>query len=393
MFEALSSLKPPTTTRLTPEQLAQQRSHRLAVQIGISNAMARASLSGAVANAQTVTADFADIRRLRHTIRAEGLTRSLMAFISHGPRGLPRVAPALPATETLDAVPVGPSDPRAREALEAIDRLLDTEPEAVADHIRAGADSIGAILDVTERQLKDYGMAVSHYLVSLEGCDAPEAAEGLAESTLEAMPADCARSCIDALPDVLPELDAVVSDPTNRDATDAHQAKMAKVVERVGAHAGLTTDPDNPHQLCLCDRSDAMTPVSDTFAAHGYTLETVIALLKRADVLLDTVHGLIDRKEEVLDRLQGAATMVVEIDNDVPPAVDGAIVIEDDDDDDDEPAEEGGVLTQADVIQCHATAHMSCIAAVTETTVLVVQNVLAVAEHVDQFVQSRCLSE
>jgi hypothetical protein len=389
MFEGLSSLKPPVSARLTPEQLAWQRVHRAAVQIGIQNVKARASLLAAMTNAQTVTAEFADVRRLRHTIRAEGLTRSLLAFVSHG---LPRAAPGLPSTETLDAVPVGRSDPRAKEALEAIDQLLDTEPEAVADHIRTGADSIGVILDVTERQLKDYGMAVSHYLVSLEGCDAPEVAEGLAESTLEALPADCARSCIDALLDVLPELDAVVSDPTDRDATDAHQAKMAKVVERIGAHAGLTADPDNPHQLSLCDRSDAMSPVSDTFAAHGYTLETVIALLKRADVLLDTVHGLIDRKEEVLDRLQGAATMVVAIDNDVPPAVDGAIVI-DVDDDDDEPAEEGGVLTQADVIQCHATAHMSCIAAVTETTVMVVQNVLAVAEHVDQFVQGRCPSE
>jgi len=381
MFEALSVLKP-APVLLSPEQMAVMMVHHKAIETSLRNGEARSRLLSTTTSLNRVAKDFADLRRLKKIVKTEGLNRSLLSFVNPVRGGLSRIIPGLPAIETMDMVPVDASDPRAQDAISGIDQVLDTEPEVIADHIRTGADTVDTILCVVQDQTKEYGPLVSHYLLSLEDCSDTAVTEGLSDSTLNAIPYEHACACVEALLDVLPEIDAVIVCPTESDAVEAHLEKMTKLVDRVGSYVGIAVDPEDPHQLCLCERAPQSMPVEDRLESHGYTVENTIGLLKTSDNLLDALNGLIGRKDEICSQFVDAAVMIASIDNDVPPSVDNAIAPEPE-----EPAQEGGDLTQADIIQSHASSHMCCISAVTEAAVAAVQNVLSVADHIYQFCQ------
>lgn len=365
MFSGLRVLGKPVSAPMSTEAVAQMRDRHAALQAAHRYTTARCAIVTGLAQMKEGAHDFSDLRRLGRVIKKHGINRPLMAFAA-----AEAVATGLPSMESLDVVPAGAGDPRTQDAILGIDTTLDTEAGLVADWVRTGADNIDTLLSSTASQIQGFGDAISYYLNALEERDVAPI-----DGELTAVPFEETLSCIVALLEVFPDLDALVSDPTDRDAMDAHKAKLAKIVATIGPHTGIALDPGNPHQLI--DGPAGTTPSTSTFSSLGYTVENLISLLRKTDNLIDEVNGLIERKDAIVGQLTGAATLVASIDNDVPPAVDNAI-------DDDEGDESFGVdidLTQADVINHHVSSHLCCISTAIDKAVCAVQNVLAVAEH------------
>jgi hypothetical protein len=372
MFSGLPILAAPVVRRQPPETIARLHERSLAHQAGVQHARARAALVLSLTKATALTQDFTGLRQLRAVIRTYGLSKPLMVLANPGLR---RSITNLPGLESLDLVGADGDDPRTRDTIAGLDTTLDAETGLVADWVRCGADNIDSLLTATADQVQGLGDAVGHYIEVLDDVDDSDA---LSSSTLEVVPFDRTTACIRALLDVLPGIDAAVADPTDRDAMDTHKAKLAGLVEVLGEHTGLSIDVTNPHQLQLDD--PVTGSVVDTFASHGYTADNVGDLLEKAEALLAALQDLLARKDTILAQFEAAAAAVAAVDNDVPPAVDDAIIA---DGDGDEALSNGRGMTQADVIHSHVSSHMCCLAAVTDAAVRSVQNALCVAQHVD----------
>lgn len=378
MFEALrAAVVPPAPA---PKLPAMKKQEHLVARVGMKatlaaqqKAAAVARLTASLARLSQLNADFKDMRRLRRVMSTYGLNKPLMAFVAPD---IAHVVKNIPALESLDMISLGVADPRVKAAIEGIDEMLDTEPALVADWVRTSADNCDTLLSSASQQMKDLGQSISHYLEELERAQVAE--EALAAATVAAVPQADTLACIECLLDVIPDLDAKVSNPTDRDAMDAHKAKLADTAGKLGNHTGLSVDDSNPHQLNMGDKPESCQPKQGTLVELGYTLENATELLRKADNLVDEVAGLIERKAELCGNLNDAASMVAGVDNDVPPAVDNAIADEGSDDSAD------GALTQADVVHCHASSHLCCIASAIEAATCAVQNVLTVAQCIDR---------
>jgi len=370
MFEGLTPLsliKPKSAQeRKQDKRVTQARIKTL--RIAQQQAASLATLKQNIDTMASGMKDFTHLRLLRTVVNTHGLNRSLMAFVNPKDQGISRVMQNLPSTESFDAVSIRKDDIRVKTALEGMDDTLDTEPSLVADWVRTAADNTDTLLSSTERQMQSIGLSISGCLETLEEAEIED--DDLASCTIEACSQDQVASCLDCLLEVFPDLDAKVSDPTDRDAMDAHQTKMSGLVDKLSTHTGLCFDPDNPHQVRMGDTQDAQNPQSGTLGNLGYTLDNTIALLKKSDAVIDEVHGLIARKQAMVDHFNQTAATVEVLDNDVPPAVHGAIS-----DDEDDP--DTG-MTQIDVIHCHVSSHLCMMCSAIEAATCAVQTVLSV---------------
>ena len=292
MFSGLQVLGKSVNVPLSAEEVVKLRDRNLMLQAALRYSAAQCAITSGLAQLKATTHDFSDLRRLGRVIKKHGINRPLMAFATHAHT----VVSKLPANESLDVISAGVSDPRTQGAIAGIEETLDTETDLVADWVRTGADNVDALFSSTALQIEGFGEAISHYLTVLED---RESDDGLAGSVLTAAPFEATRSCIEALLDVFPDLDAMVSDPTDRDAMDAHKAKLARIVDKIGPHTGLMLDPNNPHQLQVGVCSGP-GPTTDTFSSLGYTVENLLELLRKADNLVDEVNGLLERKEAIV---------------------------------------------------------------------------------------------
>lgn len=339
------------------------------------HAMITSKIISSLAKSSGVVCDFSDLRRLRNIANTHGLNKALMLFANPNNNVISRIVKNIPSNESLDAVSIGKSDRRTKAALEGMDESLQSEPKLISDWTHASAEDIDQLLTAVEDQMKDIGEAISHYLEVLETMDTSE--EDLS-SEVEAIPYEASVSRLDALLDILPDLDAIVSDPTDSDAMSIYREKLNNLIEKTSSILGIGIDAENPHMLVEAPLSDEYTPKQSTLTALGYTLENTIELLKKADELVDEINGLIERKESMVSRLHTTADVIATVDNTVPPAVDGAIP-EDNDDTDTAVVDDGG-LTQADIYHSQIASHLYCLSVVIGASVDAVQEVLEVAD-------------
>ena len=371
MFKALQEIieRP---TQLSQEAISGLRSRRQALIDATRYGNARNNILLSNARMNDTVSDFSDLRRLGRVMKVHGINRAMLAFISPARK----IITKLPGLESIDAITASPTDPRTVDAIDGVDTLVDTQTNTIADWVRTGANNLDSLLSAAEQHIQGFGDAISHYISVIE--DVGDDGSGLLdETTLTAIPFDNTLNTIEALLDVFPELDAVVSDPTDRDATDAHREKLAGYASKLGPHTGVTLDMTNPHHLNVGDVPGSLRPTTDTFSSLGYTIENVILLLKKADNLVDEIKGLIDRKDKLVGQLNDASTMVGNVDNDVPPAVDGAMLSEYSE----ESFGTDSDWTQADIIHGHASSHLCNISSALDTAIMSVQNVLTVADH------------
>ena len=376
MFSGLQSLTPPAIHK-SPKELALLRERRQALQVGLRVASARNALMVGAATMKNIMSDFSDVRRLRAVINTYGLNKAVMVLVNPNGRGLSKVIPNLPSTESLDNVGADTTDPRAQDTLSGIDTVLESETGVVAEWVRAAAESVEALIEATEEQVEGFDDAVNHYIGVLNVHAACEV-DPLVGSTLETVPCDDAMTCVEALLTALPKLHTVVRDPTDRDAMEEHVQELSELVECIGEHTGLCLDPGNPHHVMQTTTPDGMVPVSSEFDVHGYTIEKIVVLLERVADLLQAIGVLVERKTELVNNLDAAANMVTVIDNDVPPATDDAIS-----DGEGDEALSGGNTTQTDLIHCHVSSHLCCITSITDAAVKACQNALCVADQID----------
>ncbi len=353
------------------QKVADQMTLRLAM---LQQARAQRQLLSAVHLMDNQRSDYADMRQFHRVVRHAGLSRALMQFVNPHNQ-LAAIIPGLPATESLDSVTIQRTDPRTLATLEGFETALEQHATMVADWIQTGADNLDVLLESLKPQTADLGEAISHYLEELEAAEIDDA--DLSQCTAVLLPHDdiCAR--IACLLEAFPDFDAAVSDPTDRDAMDAHAQAISETADKMGSHTGLAVDSDNPHQLTM-DRTDATAPQQGNLAELGYDLPKTVALLKMADALLDEVEGLIARKAAMLDQLDAAKTMVSGLDNAVPPATDDAIPADEADD------MTAGNTTQCDMVHAQVSSHMVHIAAAVECAISTVQDVLTVAQMLDE---------
>jgi hypothetical protein len=385
MFKGLKQLK--TTTALPPEPapaapVAKTKIGPKTLRAQSKQMRLTARIVASLSKTATMAEDFSNLRLLRAVIKTQGLNKALMLFANPGNKTISQLAKNIPSNESLDAVSIGRGDRRTKAALEGLDESIQAEPKLIADWTRASADDIGNLLESVEQQLKDLGEAISQGLECLEG------AEDFDEATLaiqiEALPAEAALARINALLDVLPDMDAIISDPCDRDAMDIHKEKTSQMVDKIGTTAGLSVDEENDHHIVSGPISDDYLPRTATLGELGYTREALIELLKKSDCLVDELNGLVERKEQVVGHFNETADNIEQIDNTVPPAVDGAIDADEGEENPDQDGlENADGLTQADMYHCQASSHLYSIAVVVGVSTSAVQEILCIVDEVD----------
>lgn len=355
---------------ISPEAVTFLRQQHAALRSTFRYATARDTIAQSLHHMDNIVGDFRDLRRLGLVIKTYGANRSLMAFV----RPVTKIVPDFPSFESFDLVPVEYDDPRTLNTLSGIDETINKESEVVADWIRTRADNVREFLCAAEDQIRGLEVAISHYLQTLEVLEENDV---LSETTLTAAPFNTSLCLIEALLNTLPDLDVEISDPTDRDAMDTYKTKVETLADCLSYHTDLCLDPENMYKIKTTDSALDRHRTTDTFEGHGYTIENVITLLKKADNLVDEVNCLIERKEEIINRFHCAAVMVTDVDNDVTPAIDDAS--------DDVAEESFGIdsdLTQVDLIYSQVSSHICCITTVVNTSIAAVEDVLSVAEHV-----------
>ena len=371
MFEGLSLLKTPAFKKKTPRNGVSLRAMRATQK----QALLASRITRSLTHGSDLTEDFAHLRLLTAVVKANGISKALMQFANPRNDVISRFATGVPAIESLDLVSIGRNDRRTQSALESFTQSLESEPELIANWTRSAAGDINELLDNAEDQLKDLGESISHFLTILESTTE----EDDLSVTVTAISCDKASARLDALLDVLPDLDAVVSDPADRDAMDVYKEKLASLVQRVGDATGVAIDPENPYHLVFKDQDDEYVAQEGTLAELGYTRENIIQLLKKTDSLIDEVNGLIERKEAVVSHLNTVADTISGIDNTVPPAVDNAIPEEDADID--SPDVSGTGYSQADIYHHQVSSHLCILSVVINISAEVVQELLSIADE------------
>lgn len=366
MFNALSSLGNRRQI-ITNEEATLLHDRHTTLRAARQYTTARCAIMSATTNMRGITQDLTDLRRLSHVINRYGINRPLIEFAG----SVKKIVSCVPSNENLDVVTADGSDPRTINTIDGIDQYLDTEPTMVADWVRTSSDNIKSLLVSTTDQIHGFAEAISYYLTVLENNTVDS--ETLSNTTITAVAYSDAIGCIQALLDILPDLDAAVSDPTDNDAIAAHKTKMADIVAKIGDHTGLAVDPEDEHQVIFGNQPTGSTPNTATFSSLGYTVGNVINLLKRADNLVDEVNGLIERKETITGNLDATIGVLCVIDNDVPPAISSI-------NDSNESYGVDSDRTQADIIHAHVSSHLCCISAIVDASISAVQNVLVVAE-------------
>lgn len=380
MFGALKKLEVPAPVPEAPKKVSMSRGMSiLAFRAAHHQAVITSRIMASLALARNTVGDFADLRRLRNVAKTQGINKALMLFANPENNVISRLAKNIPSNESLDAVSMSKNDRRTKAALEGMDESLTSETKLISDWTHSSADDIDQLLSSVEDQLKDIGQAISHYLQNLETADA----EGIdLTDTVNVVTCEAAMTRLDALLEILPDMDALVSDPTDRDAMDVYKEKISQLVVKLGPVAGLSVDSENDHLVTAGPMADEHMTKQGTLAELGYTLESTIALLKKADALVDEVNGLIERKEAMVAHLHETANAITGIDNTVPPAVDGAI--DEDNDDVDANAMPTGGLTQADVYHCQVSSHLYCLSVIVGVSIAAVQDVLVVAGELSE---------
>ena len=218
MFNALSSLGNRRQI-ITNEEATLLHDRHTTLRAARQYTTARCAIMSATTNMRGITQDLTDLRRLSHVINRYGINRPLIEFAG----SVKKIVSCVPSNENLDVVTADGSDPRTINTIDGIDQYLDTEPTMVADWVRTSSDNIKSLLVSTTDQIHGFAEAISYYLTVLENNTVDS--ETLSNTTITAVAYSDAIGCIQALLDILPDLDAAVSDPTDNDAIAAHKSE------------------------------------------------------------------------------------------------------------------------------------------------------------------------
>lgn len=368
MFNGLSLI---TTIPQPRDDIMQIQGARQKLLAGVRYTKIATALTVGIESMNHRIHDYTDMRQFRAVVRAFGINRALMEFVNPKNR-ISNIISNLPSTETLDMIATGQTDPRTQNALGGLDEALDTEPGVIGNWINSSADTVDTLFDTTSEQIEDLDAEVGHYLAVFSNGFTDDS---VLAGSAEAVHYSDVNNCIEALIAALPEIDIVVSDPTDRDAMDVYKEKLEAIVEQLGNHTGLFINPTNPHQLQLSDVPSQMEPTENSLTGHGYTSENLGDLLDNTKSLIAAVKDLLARKDDIVSKLRDAAVFVTSIDNDVPPAIDDAIA---DGEVDAEEALSCGMTTQADMVHCQVSSNLCCMSAALNMSLNAVHNTVAV---------------
>jgi len=373
MFNALATIVAEKPVAPKQVDIAQMRLVSKVLRAGLRHAAAKAAMSTNVTDMTQTVKDFTELRQLRQVVKTFGVSRALMEFVN--PRNhVSKIIPTIPSNESLDLIGTGQTDPRTQITLSGIDLILATESQVVSDWVNECADCVGDVCDTTAEQMDGLDDAVDHYIGFFSDCDD---LGDTANTTVEALTYAEADSAADALTSAITDMDLSVPDPTDADALDAFKTKLMTLADNLGDCTNLCVDPTNPHRLTMDDEETALMPEEKSMADHGYTCDTIKALLVKTAGLMDAFDDMISRKEEMMGQLRAAATFMGSVDNDVPPAVDDAI---DSQDNQGTEAMSGGMVTQADMVHHHVSSHMCCMNACMDAMVKCVTNTMNVCD-------------
>ena len=367
MFNGLKIIDNNVTS--TPKPLARTGISLKTLRASQKQSQVTARIEKSLMIGRNLTSDFADLRRLTTVLKTYGISKPLMQFVNPANSVISKFVKNIPSNESLDLIS-NVDDHRTKSAIEGLEETLASEPQRVSEWAHASAEDIEDLLECTEDQLKDIGEAISHALLTLE--DGDFNSDELDNTTVTAVSSDVATARIDALLNILPDMDAVVSDPTNRDAIDIYKEKIAGMIQSIGPYVGIAIDPNSPYLIVASQIPEENMPHEATLSSLGYTRDIIIELLKKADNLIDELNGLIERKEEIIAHLHDTADTIAQVDNDVPPAVDGAINADNIDPDQDV---DNGV-TQADVYHYQISSHLYTLTVILGVSVGVVEEIL-----------------
>lgn len=319
--------------------------------------------------------EFSDLRHLKNTIFVHGINKSLMSFVNPGNKVLSSTIKNLPSNESLDSVTLDSTDSRTKDALSGLGSTINQEGTLVASWMNLSAEDIGSLLDAVEDQLDDIGQTISEYLEAFETGEVDEA--DLGDTTVCAVDFDAANDRFDALLSVLPDVDGVISDPTSTDDMQAYKNKIENIVESLGNICNIDIEEQSPYLVVSGAVDTQYEPKEDTASNLGYTLDSIIVLLRKCDNVVDELTGLIDRKEKMISGINDAAETVVSLDNDVPPAVDNAIVSGNPDED---TIENGSGVTQIDLYHQQTSSHLYLIAVILAESLVAVNEILNICD-------------
>ncbi len=247
--------------------------------------------------------EFNTLRNLRDVINTHGMSRGLLSFANHGNVLAPLIK-TIPATESLDNVPISKKDTRHAAALEGLDATLMQEPMVNSDWLRQLANQLEALFQNTSDVVVDLQSAIEENSNDLQTHTISEIVFDTTVVTTRT--AQCFEIILSTLTRRIQQISSIdVDSLLSSEQYNTNNADYINdLIEELKPMLGYNNDnTDN----CVQVDSDA---IDDTYCSQegslsdlGYTTDTTLELLTSLATLVQTLQELDDRRTDIISSL------------------------------------------------------------------------------------------
>jgi len=300
MFDTLTNTQTDPTSQPSAKAVA-KKSRAKAALAAEKLYTAASNIRLAYQRMRSTSEDYRDLRIMRQVIATEGLSRTLLMLCPL----LGRLSAAIPAVESLDAVPWSPNDPRVKQACEDLEVVSEGEATAVVSWMDNVSANLDEMFHGLNDQLEEMIGTIGGLITDLSGMSVE--VDDLKGAAVTAISADAALARLDILLQVIPKLDIPNAyDDGNKDKL---QADFSEIAGLLGPIAGTFNEEFYLH--IDTDRIDQKyIPVDSNLDELGYTVDRTIEVLNKASELVGALHALSDLHPQFMERLRSQSEAV-----------------------------------------------------------------------------------
>ncbi len=251
---------------------------------------------------QTASESYKTMRHTKHVIAKHGASRPLMAVISRGDT-LARIN-NMPATESLNVVPLGQNDKRNLALLSEMSAALEAEQTVVSDWIGNSASDVGDFLDVTAYHLsglRDEMVDIQSAMSAVNSNDAT-----MASISAYNVPAASRMAQMNTVSGILSKIVPIDVNSLCCDNDYRNNTKQAlrDCCDSLSGFGGIARDGDN--MMRSDDITDQNCDRQGNMLELGYSCESMSQMVENGMNCINSLQNVVDQKDEIVASMMTA---------------------------------------------------------------------------------------
>ncbi len=242
------------------------------------------------------------MRHTKHVIAKHGASRPLMAVISRGDT-LARIS-SMPATESLNVVPLGINDKRNMALLSEMSAALEAEQTVVSDWIGNAADDVGDFIDATAYHLAGLRDEMADIQSAMSAVNSNDAT--MASISAFNVPAASRMAQMDTVSGILSNIGPIDVNLLccDNDYRDNTKQSLRDCCDSLSDFAGITRDGDS--MMRTDDITDQNCDRQGNMLELGYSCESMSSLVENGMNLINSLQNVVDQKDEIVASMMTA---------------------------------------------------------------------------------------